>query len=226
MKCRGSFCLFFFFVPVFFIESKHGWINEGIQGTAFFLGWATSASCSIYESADATHLQQFILLRIGHVLIDSEEHFGSYTLPSYGAEMRGGTANTSVNISSQPIGSPLVSNPNVLLVMNLPSLDAFEDTVRPGGRIFVNSSLAARPLRRQDITGYHVPVTDMANELGAVQTASVILLTVYALVSGAISVDTLRRIVPLSIKRKSQAEVNMRAIDAGIGWYQKNCQPA
>ena len=80
MKCRGSFILFFFFVPVFFIKSKHGWINEGIQGTAFFLGWATSASCSIYESADATHLQQFILLRIGHVLIDSEEHFGSYTL--------------------------------------------------------------------------------------------------------------------------------------------------
>ncbi len=74
------FYLFFLFVPVFFIKSKHGWINEGIQGTAFFLGWATSASCSIYESADAAHLQQFILLRIGHVLIDSEEHFGSYTL--------------------------------------------------------------------------------------------------------------------------------------------------
>ena len=72
--------LFFILVPAFFVKSKHGWIYEGVQGSAFLLGWATSASCSIYESADATHLQQFILLRIGHVLLDSEEHFGSYTL--------------------------------------------------------------------------------------------------------------------------------------------------
>ena len=79
-RCIGDSFLFFILVPVIFVKSKHGGIYEGVQGSAFLLSWATSASCSVYETADATHLQQFILLRIGHVLIDSEEHFGSYTL--------------------------------------------------------------------------------------------------------------------------------------------------
>jgi 2-oxoisovalerate ferredoxin oxidoreductase beta subunit len=144
-------------------------------------------------------------------------------LPSYGAEMRGGTANASVNISHDTIGSPLVSCPNVLLVMNLPSLEAFEDTVRPGGAIYVNSSLAVRKVRRADVTAYHIPVSDMANDLGAIQSASVILLTVYALVSGAITVETLRKVIPLSIKRKNLVDLNMRAIDAGIAWHRERC---
>lgn len=144
-------------------------------------------------------------------------------LPSYGAEMRGGTANASVNISHETIGSPIVSFPNVLMVMNLPSLDAFEDTVRPGGAIYVNSSLAPRKVRREDVSAFHIPVSDMANSLGAIQSASVILLTVYALVSGAITIETLRQVIPLSIKRKNLVDLNMRAIDAGIAWHKDNC---
>ncbi len=144
-------------------------------------------------------------------------------LPSYGAEMRGGTANASINISHDTIGSPIVSFPNALLTMNLPSLDAFEDTVRPGGAIFVNSSLVPRKVRRTDVTAYHIPATEMAGELGTVQIASVILLTVYALVSGAITMETLREIIPLSIKRKNLADINMKGIDAGIEWHRENC---
>ncbi len=144
-------------------------------------------------------------------------------LPSYGAEMRGGTANASVNISHDTIGSPIVSFPNVLMVMNLPSLDAFEDTVRPGGAIYVNSSLATRKVRRADVAAYHIPVSDMANDLGAIQSASVILLTVYALVSGAITIETLEKVIPLSIKRKNLVDLNMRAIAAGIAWHRDNC---
>ena len=127
-------------------------------------------------------------------------------LPSYGAEMRGGTANASIHISHETIGSPLVSFPNALLVMNLPSLDAFEDSVRPGGAIFVNASLVPRTVRRTDVTAYHVPATKMANNIGAVQVASVILLTVYALASGAITIETLQKVIPLSLKRKDLAE--------------------
>ena len=145
-------------------------------------------------------------------------------LPSYGAEMRGGTANASINISHDTIGSPIVSNPNALIVMNLPSLDAFEDTVTPGGAIYVNSSLATRRVRRQDVTAYHVPVSDMANNLGAIQAASVILLSVYALVSGAITIETLQKVIPLSIKRKNLVDLNMRAIEAGIAWHEENCR--
>jgi len=142
-------------------------------------------------------------------------------LPSYGAEMRGGTANASVNISAGPIGSPIVARPNALMAMNLPSLDAFEDTVRPGGRIFVNSSLVPRQVRRTDVRAFHVPVTDMANAIGAAQIANVILLTVYALDTGAITLETLRRVIPLSLKRKNLVDINMRAIDAGIEWYRQ-----
>jgi Pyruvate/2-oxoacid:ferredoxin oxidoreductase gamma subunit len=143
-------------------------------------------------------------------------------LPSYGAEMRGGTANAGVNISHSTIGSPIVSYPNALMVMNLPSLDAFEDAVRPGGAIYVNSSLATRKVRRQDVSTYYIPASDMANELGAIQCASVILLTVYALVSGAITIETLQKVIPLSIKRKNLVGLNMRAIDAGVAWHKAN----
>ena len=145
-------------------------------------------------------------------------------LPSYGAEMRGGTANASVNISHEAIGSPIVSHPNALIAMNLPSLDAFEDTVRPGGSIFVNSSLVPRQVKRQDVAAYHIPVTDMANSIGAIQIANVILLTVYALASGAITIETLQKVIPLSIKRKNLVNINMKAIEAGISWYNENCR--
>ena len=144
-------------------------------------------------------------------------------LPSYGAEMRGGTANAGINISHDTIGSPIVTHPNALIVMNLPSLDAFEDTVRPGGVIYVNSSLAKRPIRRADITPYYVPASDMAVDLGAIQCAGVILLTVYALVSGAITIETLQKVIPLSIKRKNLLDLNLRAIEAGIAWHRENC---
>lgn len=143
-------------------------------------------------------------------------------LPSYGAEMRGGTANASVTISHDTIGSPIASSPNSLMVMNLPSLDAFEDTVRPGGCIYVNSSMVPRLVRREDVRAFHIPATDMANSIGAVQIANVILLTVYALVSGAITLETLRKVIPLSIKRKNLVNINMQAIEAGILWYKEN----
>jgi 2-oxoisovalerate ferredoxin oxidoreductase beta subunit len=145
-------------------------------------------------------------------------------LPSYGAEMRGGTANASINISHDTIGSPIVSFPNTLMAMNLPSLDAFEDTVRPGGHIYVNSSLVPRKVRRTDVTAYHIPATDMANSIGASQIANVILLTVYALVSGAITLETLQKVIPLSIKRKNLVNINMQAIEAGISWHRENCR--
>ncbi|MDP3478783.1 MAG: hypothetical protein Q8R88_03370, partial [Desulfoprunum sp.] len=65
--------------------------------------------------------------------------------------------------------------------------------------------------------------TDMANSIGAVQVANVILLTVYALVSGAITLETLQKVIPLSIKRKNLVNINMKAIEAGISWHRENC---
>ncbi len=89
-------------------------------------------------------------------------------LPSYGPEMRGGTASCSVIVSDIPVGSPIVSNPDVLVAMNLPSLDRYEQSVKPGGVIFVDSTLIERKVNRDDVTVYYIPATRLAsdNKLG------------------------------------------------------------
>lgn len=87
-------------------------------------------------------------------------------LPSYGPEMRGGTANCSVCISDNPIGSPLVTNPNVLVVMNLPSLDKFIDTVEPGGTVIIDSALIHKKVERTDLNVHYVPSSSLAEENG------------------------------------------------------------
>jgi len=96
-------------------------------------------------------------------------------LPSYGPEMRGGTANCSVIISDVPVGSPIVSKPNVLMVMNLPSLDKYENDVKVGGKIFVDSSLIGRKVERTDVDAYYVPATQMASDAGLTGLANMIL---------------------------------------------------
>ena len=85
-------------------------------------------------------------------------------LPSYGPEMRGGTASCSVIISDTPVGSPIVSKPDVLVAMNLPSLDKYEDSVAPGGTIFVDSTLIERKVNRKDVTVHYIPATKLAND--------------------------------------------------------------
>ncbi len=96
-------------------------------------------------------------------------------LPSYGPEMRGGTANCSVCISENPIGSPLVTNPNVLVAMNLPSLDRFLDAVEPEGTVILDSSLIDREISRTDITVHRVPASRLAEENGLQGLANMIL---------------------------------------------------
>lgn len=85
-------------------------------------------------------------------------------LPSYGPEMRGGTANCSVCLSDQAIGSPLVVNPNVLVAMNLPSLDKFIDAVEPNGTVLIDSSLISKKVERTDLKVFYVPATKLADE--------------------------------------------------------------
>ena len=96
-------------------------------------------------------------------------------LPSYGPEMRGGTANCSVIISDDPVGSPIVAKPNVLMVMNLPSLDKYENDVKAGGKIFVDSSLIGRKVERTDVEAFYVPATQMASDAGLNGLANMIL---------------------------------------------------
>ena len=85
-------------------------------------------------------------------------------LPSYGPEMRGGTANCSVVLSDTPVGSPIITNPDVLVAMNLPSLQKFVDTVVPGGQIYVDSALIDVKVERTDVEVFYIPATKMAKD--------------------------------------------------------------
>jgi len=96
--------------------------------------------------------------------------------PSYGPEMRGGTANCTVVISDEEIGSPLVNRPTAVLAMNLPSLEKFENLVKEGGVLVVNASMVNRDVEREDIKVVSIPANEIAQELGSERTANMIML--------------------------------------------------
>ncbi|MER3458950.1 MAG: 2-oxoacid:ferredoxin oxidoreductase subunit gamma, partial [Chloroflexota bacterium] len=97
-------------------------------------------------------------------------------IPSYGPEMRGGTAHCTVVISDEPIGSPLVRHPSVAIVMNNPSLDKYQPLVKPGGVLIVNSSLITQPITREDIRVALIPASAVADELGDSRLMNIVLL--------------------------------------------------
>ncbi len=134
-------------------------------------------------------------------------------LPSYGAEMRGGTANTSIILSSSEIGSPAVDRPNVLLAFNAPSLNAFEDMVQPGGLIIVNSSISDRKVRRGDVRTLCVPASDIAKEEGFVPGANSAMLTAYFMATKILDLGTFRELIPISVKKKNLAELNLKIVE-------------
>ncbi|MBN2259649.1 MAG: 2-oxoacid:acceptor oxidoreductase family protein [Clostridiales bacterium] len=101
-------------------------------------------------------------------------------LPSYGPEMRGGTANCNVIVSDQAVASPVISyNATTAVIMNLPSLDKFEAEVIPGGILMINSSLIEKKSSRDDVRVYYLPVNEVANELGNARVANMVMLGAY-----------------------------------------------
>jgi 2-oxoglutarate ferredoxin oxidoreductase subunit gamma len=95
-------------------------------------------------------------------------------IPSYGPEMRGGTANCTVVIADEEIGSPVVKNPDVVLAMNLPSLEKYEPTIKPGGVLVINESMVDRGAKRKDITVVVVPCNKIAEEIGSPRLANMV----------------------------------------------------
>ena len=137
-------------------------------------------------------------------------------LPSYGPEMRGGTANCHVNLSERRIGSPLVSKPTVLIAMNRPSLDKFEPEVVKGGLIIYDSSLIDRPVARTDVEAFPIPATKMADELGNTRAANMVVLGAYVGYTGVVDVETVLRTLPKVIKRKNLVPLNEKAVKKGV----------
>ena len=138
-------------------------------------------------------------------------------LPSYGPEMRGGTANCSVIVSDEPVGSPIVTTPDVLVAMNLPSLKKYENDVVSGGIIIVDSALIAEKVERDDVTTYYVPATKMANDEGFATLANMILMGKLMKVCENIGFEgtetTLNKVVPP--KKANLIEVNLKALKTG-----------
>lgn len=144
-------------------------------------------------------------------------------LPSYGPEMRGGTANCSVIISDTPVGSPIVSEPDILIAMNLPSLDKYESAVCPGGKVFIDSFLINRMIQRTDIEAHYVPATKIAREMGLGALANMVLLGSVIRNTGAVSESGIKEALAktVSAKHPELLDFNLRAIQAGMD-YQEN----
>jgi len=136
-------------------------------------------------------------------------------LPSYGPEMRGGTANCSVKISKKKIGSPLVANPTILIAMNRPSLDKFENDVISGGLIMYDDSLIDRKPVRDDVDIIPIPATKLADELGNTKAANMIIVGALIALKGFMSQQIVLDSLVNVLKRKNLVELNQKAILRG-----------
>ncbi|UCD95022.1 MAG: 2-oxoacid:acceptor oxidoreductase family protein [Candidatus Zixiibacteriota bacterium] len=138
-------------------------------------------------------------------------------IPSYGPEMRGGTANCTVIVSDSRIGSPIINNPMSACVFNRPSLDRFGPMIRKGGLLFINSSLIDVTSERDDITELLVPANDLAIKVGNPKVANMVMLAAYVEVTGLVLFETLDRMLTekLGGKKKEMLELNRKAFEEG-----------
>ena len=135
-------------------------------------------------------------------------------LPSYGPEMRGGTANCTVVIrTDKPVSCPLIYEADSLVVMNLPSLVKFESMVKPGGNLFVNTSLIEQKPTRTDINVYNVPANDLAMQLGNARTANTVMLGALVSVTNVVPVEMIYKIMEKTFSGRKAAllDINKQA---------------
>lgn len=139
-------------------------------------------------------------------------------LPSYGPEMRGGTANCSVCISDEPIGSPLVLAPDALVAMNLPSYEKFINEVTPGGVAVIDSSLIAKTCDRTDIQVFYVPATELAEEHGLHGLANIIIIGKLLKETAFASLEAVQKAIEKCVppKKAHLVDFNLKAIELGM----------
>lgn len=139
-------------------------------------------------------------------------------LPSYGPEMRGGTANCSVCISDKTIGSPLVVTPDILIALNLPSFEKFIDTVKPGGAVIIDSFLINKKVEREDVNVFYVPATKLAEENGIKGLANIILVGKLFKETGFCTEEALYKAIEKCVpaRKANMLEFNKKAIEIGM----------
>jgi 2-oxoglutarate ferredoxin oxidoreductase subunit gamma len=159
------------------------------------------------------------ILLIGKLLAHAamEDGYEVAWIPSYGPEMRGGTAYCTVVISDRPIGSPIIKNPKHLVAMNRPSLEKFASQVRTGGVVLVNSSLIPVDSGREDVDELKVAAVDIAKKIGNVRAANIVALAAFVARSKIVKIDTLRTCIKEEFAAKAKLiPLNMEAVDKGI----------
>ena len=141
-------------------------------------------------------------------------------LPSYGPEMRGGTANCSIILSDTKIGSPIVDQPDVLIAMNAPSFDKYINEVRPGGKVFVDSSLIEKKSERDDVEVHYIPATKLASEKELSGLANMIMIGIMIKHTDIIPYENIdkamQKVVPA--KKQNLFDLNKKAIQLGYDY--------
>lgn len=133
-------------------------------------------------------------------------------MPSYGPEMRGGTANCTVIISSEEIASPVVTNPKTVIAMNKPSLDKFESSIQKDGLLVLNNSLIDQEVKRDDIKVLKIPANDIANELGNLRVANMVTLGAYVKKSGVVRLESILKALEKALAGKNQKILDLNKV--------------
>lgn len=158
------------------------------------------------------------VLTMGNVLGNAamlENYFVTF-LPSYGAAMRGGTANCTVCISDEEIASPVASVPDILVALNQPSLMAFISRIEPGGQLLYNADLVDGAPDRGDLKIYPAPVNQIARELGSERSANMVILGALVKLIGVIRLETINQSIEMMIgAKKKLVDLSIRAVAAG-----------
>jgi 2-oxoglutarate ferredoxin oxidoreductase subunit gamma len=139
-------------------------------------------------------------------------------IPSYGPEMRGGTAHCTVIISDEAIGSPLVRNPDVVLAMNLPSVDKYERLVPDNGVLIANSSLVNREIEREGIRSLLIPANKIAEEIGMARLANMVMVGAMLAIEPILPLDKVKKALEEHIpeRHKKTLPINFQAMDQGF----------
>ena len=159
------------------------------------------------------------LMFIGKLLAYSAMKAGKHVtwIPSYGPEMRGGTANCTIVISDEEIGSPVITSPQALIIMNNPSLEAFEPRLQPRGMLFLNTSLITRQASRRDLDVIAIPANDIATEVGEKKVANMVMLGAYVAKTRVVSKEGVLEGLKEFFEKKSEfLDVNARALEKGM----------
>lgn len=164
------------------------------------------------------------VMSIGKNLVEAgmAEGFQVTWAPSYGPEMRGGTANCSVVLSDKPVGSPVFSFPTELIAMNGPSIDKFAPTVVSGGLVLVNSSVVSKKVERSDVKALYVPCEGIAYEVGNPKVANMVMLGAYVAATGALKPETIEEMIHemFTGPKAKLVPLNLEALKRGMACAQ------